>query len=731
MGLSGVVLFGVFDGGVLHVEGGERTLSEPRKVLLFDATKPHWTTPVTSGRRVSVTAFCHPMDVFGAAAAVSGAPAAMAQPEAADSKEEPKAEDSKEEPKAAKLPKARPRPVLAEYTPPRKNDGSSPPLSHYATHDPPDPRCETCRDARVRKQPAHPASAERRAELRALPPLGLVTMDLVGPTTPDCFGNVLLLTTRCVGTNFKRVMPLRDRLPATVWEGFRLLYPGSRQEPTPRFPALVTCDNDGSFKARFEEECRARGADFEWALPRRPETNALAESWHYPLESSTRAVMLHSNAPAVFWSHGAAAVVHCWARQPDDRSPEDGKVAFARFYGREDSLFEPVPFGCLATYLLEETERSKFGRPSGVGCFIAYGKHGGFGILEVEPFVQDQAVRIRMTRDVRFAMSSFPFKEEPRVIPLHDVEWSLERVHYANVGPLGAELDFEMSQDGRKRCLRCGYIITAEPVTCPACVDDLRDGSGKHGRGAPGPDCLRSRCRGHVMGAEQAVQALAPGAARKRMRAKQAICAETAEGLAQAEQRAAAVGDAPLEDDGFMEEAAAPIVLQEVARAPPVVPPVAVAAGPPTLEQRAVGPVVTAPPFLMLARALLDPASTVEKLTGLLAKLPRQSRSLPELLPRLSPTNAARVHGNLIRMVATGSAEARGNPRAQEAMSSEMNTLQTLGCFDLARPLERSATLASHPGAHYARGFMLLGEKGQELPPRLRRWKGRFVLQGN
>ena len=86
-------------------------------------------------------------------------------------------------------------------------------------------------------------------------------------------------------SNFKRVVPLLDRNSETVWEAFRLLYPGSRHEPEPRFPAEVYCDKDGSFAARFEEECRSRGASFDHSIPHRPDSNAMAEGWHCPLRA--------------------------------------------------------------------------------------------------------------------------------------------------------------------------------------------------------------------------------------------------------------------------------------------------------------------------------------------------------------------------------------------------------------------------------------------------------------
>ena len=74
----------------------------------------------------------------------------------------------------------------------------------------------------------------RREARRALAPLELVTMDIIGPTVADCHGNVLLLTTKCVGTNYRRVVPMPDRAAPTVLMAFLELYPGSRHEAPPQ-----------------------------------------------------------------------------------------------------------------------------------------------------------------------------------------------------------------------------------------------------------------------------------------------------------------------------------------------------------------------------------------------------------------------------------------------------------------------------------------------------------------
>ena len=103
---------------------------------------------------------------------------------------------------------------------------------------------------KLRRKPANRVSKETQAAQWSMAPLDLVTLDLVGPTAPDVDGATLLLTTRDVGSNYRRCLPLHDRESSTVVGAFTELYPGSRIEPRPRFPRVIHSDNDGSFKAR-------------------------------------------------------------------------------------------------------------------------------------------------------------------------------------------------------------------------------------------------------------------------------------------------------------------------------------------------------------------------------------------------------------------------------------------------------------------------------------------------
>ena len=84
-----------------------------------------------------------------------------------------------------------------------------------------------------------------------------------------------------------------------------------------------------------------------------------------------------------------------------------------------------------------------------------------------------------------------------------------------------------------------------------------------------------------------------------------------------------------------------------------------------------------------------------------------------------------------MRMVRTVSDEARSSPGAVEAVESELASLQRLGCFDLGRPLDADEVARCVEDPHFARGFLILGEKNIEGPLEGRRWKGRLVLQGN
>lgn len=201
-----------------------------------------------------------------------------------------------------KLSRARPKFSHKRYRPPRKNDGSELPRLHNYTHIPADPRCRICAEVKLKQQRAMRLSPRDAEYKRATHHLERVHMDILGPTGVDILGNPYLLVTRDDATNCPRVVPIVDRQPETVWKVIIGIFPGSRHERPPRFPALFSWDMDGAFHASLEEECRKRGADFRWGLERRPETNAGYERFSETAERTTAASLLQSGMPYGYWS---------------------------------------------------------------------------------------------------------------------------------------------------------------------------------------------------------------------------------------------------------------------------------------------------------------------------------------------------------------------------------------------------------------------------------------------
>ena len=230
--------------------------------------------------------------------------------------------------------------------------------------------------------------------------------------------------------------------------------------------------------------------------------------------------MLQANMPYRFWSRACMYYTVVFAHSEDEYSPRDGKTPYVRLHGSEDPNFQAVPFGCQATFLLEKFEREKFAAPSSRGVMIGYAAHGGFQILELDAFLEDGSVHVRLTRDVRFDFSSFPLRGVPDVVGTGDVTWSLGRGVYSRVHALSREIDYKLRADGEKVCTRCNKLITDAEVTCAVCLKVLAGGSSEHGRGNPrSAGCLRARCVGHLLGLEQAF----PPPGRKRLRGKQAV----------------------------------------------------------------------------------------------------------------------------------------------------------------------------------------------------------------
>ena len=81
--------------------------------------------------------------------------------------------------------------------------------------------------------------------------------------------------------------------------------------------------------------------------------------------------------------------------------------------------------------------------------------------------------------------------------------------------------------------------------------------------------------------------------------------------------------------------------------------------------------------------------------------------------------------------------ETLATPEAMKAMDGEFNGLSRAGVWDLnsVREFDDVAAEARRNNfkVHFGRVFGICGEKGSELPPGSpgRKWKGRFVFQGN
>ena len=94
----------------------------------------------------------------------------------------------------------------------------------FLTHLPADPPCPTCAESKGRKvvAPRKP-EAKREEEDEQLQPLDRVTLDIVGPTVEALDRQCMLLTTRDLGSNMKRVEGLENRTAKHVFEAFTTL----------------------------------------------------------------------------------------------------------------------------------------------------------------------------------------------------------------------------------------------------------------------------------------------------------------------------------------------------------------------------------------------------------------------------------------------------------------------------------------------------------------------------
>ena len=206
-----------------------------------------------------------------------------------------------------------------------------------------------------------------------------------------------------------------DKEAETTREAYSRLYPGNRFDERKKAFQLLSVDGGNEFSGTFGKEVRRRGTQLRISLPRRSETNAVAERAVRDWQRDTTAALLHAGAALNFWS---LAGEHADHNNFISLPVIDGKTGYEVEYGK---AYEgvAVPWGCAATYLADDVDKVE---PRGrAGVVVGCAQDGAFRVMDLESYKCDRTYKEVTSRDVQVDRSLFPLRlvltDEERMNP--------------------------------------------------------------------------------------------------------------------------------------------------------------------------------------------------------------------------------------------------------------------------------------------------------------------------
>lgn len=567
-----------------------------------------------------------------------------------------------------------------------------PPIEHYLTHEPADPRCSSCNTAKQNKAPARSTAGLPDSEKAAIVPdvLGLVHADLVRVRVPDVHGNRWWISTKDQKSNYPRGIAVADKEPGTVWDATQKMYPGTRLVPEEKtaltetektirqsFPRQFGIDGGSEWKGVWGKNVKDRGGKIVTSLPGESKTNSRAERWIETTEKQTACSVDHSGGPIHLWSYSARVFMYNYARSHKN---DNGKTPYEEMYGAAFAG-DLLVFGCEIQYVVGEDVRDKFESRSKKGAFMMYAQSGGIHVLDLDLY-RDGIFRTILTRN---------FVANREAMPLRDVckGWDHTKVegirmHHSSSDVVPGET--YLDENDVLRCVICSLVSTDQPVKCTKCLNRR-----KHGRGRPTADCKRGRCQGHVTEVEQGIpeEACEPDGAR-----------------------------AVVSNDGVATQPVAPGGAPNVAPDPGL---------PPGL------PIVPANlfvPQVILARGNVQESKKKAKLLRAAVAAAASAENAKEKDHFDEIGKIRRAIAYLTRIHHAHDKAVQTNDRALGAVTDEFAQFEKTGTLRPKEVYTRSQIDEQFADPRFVDLMMLVGEKNIEDPQRYK-WKARGVALGN
>lgn len=237
--------------------------------------------------------------------------------------------------------------------------------------------CVGCAQGKQHKKPF----GERRDKTSNL--LELVHTDVMGPFSPMSIGGkryVLVIVDDYSRCTFVAIMASKDEVHyhLTTWITYA-------ERATGKSVKVLRSDNGGEFTSKaLEEDLQQLGIEHQLTLPYTPEHNGVVERANRVLMECARSMLFAAQLSKGFW--GEAVVTACYLK---NRSPHKGLIKANLevtpcevWSGRKPAVDHLRVFGCRASVLIPEVQRSKLDQKSWSGIMVGYAKYGGYRIWD-------------------------------------------------------------------------------------------------------------------------------------------------------------------------------------------------------------------------------------------------------------------------------------------------------------------------------------------------------------
>ncbi|KAG9447257.1 hypothetical protein H6P81_013385 [Aristolochia fimbriata] len=159
---------------------------------------------------------------------------------------------------------------------------------------------------------------------------------------------------------------------------------------------IFCSDSGGEYVShQFRALLKSHGTQHQLSCPYTPQQNGIAERKHRHILDTTRALLLSSSVPRVFW--GEAVLTSVYIINHLSSPVLNNSTPFDSLYGASPDYSSLRVFGSTCFVLLHERERDKLSAQSTMCVFLGYGlQQKGFRCFD------PVANKLRISRNVRF-----------------------------------------------------------------------------------------------------------------------------------------------------------------------------------------------------------------------------------------------------------------------------------------------------------------------------------------